>query len=550
MATNHTPADDSTDPIDLALNFEPAVSYTLADIDGLDEKTDRLRTVVDPLVRDASIKRHSVLIHGPSGTGKTRLAEALAGELATEQFSVGWLRDFDDYEEDAHDVVVQAVRDALAAAPSVLVFDQVLTGHQRQARKRLREELVQVVEGGERVLVVATASPDPMGGNLAETFDMCVRLETPDDQRTELLIESFLREFSAQSTETVDVVVDTSSTNLCETAAELTASELNRAIRGAFAEAIVDCTADETPVVTTERLQTSFSALKNNRPGRSNRPFLRRSEPNRFVEETSVSFADIGGLDDVKAELRGALEYPMRFEETFESCNLASPGVLLYGAPGNGKTMLAKALANEYDRSFIAVNGPELKNKYVGETEKNIRKVFETAREQAPSVVFFDEIDTLAGRRADASASYEVSFVNTLLAELDGFRDTSDVFVLAATNRPAALDGALLREGRLGRHIHVPLPDEKGVRAIIATHTEGFPLADDVTPEWVAEQFSEAVPAATITGVCDHALRWHAMRRAEDDGTLEVTRTDVREAVDAYPTSSPDDDDTGSPTFH
>jgi transitional endoplasmic reticulum ATPase len=269
------------------------------------------------------------------------------------------------------------------------------------------------------------------------------------------------------------------------------------------------------------------------------------------VEETDVTFADIGGLDEVKAELRAALEHPLRFPEFFSDCGLDADGVLLYGAPGNGKTMLAKALANEYDRTFITVNGPELQDKYVGSTEKHIRQVFATARERAPSVVFFDEFDALAGTRDDVSSSHKVDFVTMLLAELDGFRETNDVLVIAATNRPDALDPGVLRPGRLGRRIHVPLPDDEAARAIVTTHTTDFPLDDDVTPQWIVDELPEGLSAAAITEVCNQALRWHAMRRAATSNqTPTVTREDIRAAVSDYPLSTEDRTDSGVSGFY
>jgi transitional endoplasmic reticulum ATPase len=199
--------------------------------------------------------------------------------------------------------------------------------------------------------------------------------------------------------------------------------------------------------------------------------------------------------------------------------------------------MLAKAVATESDRTFLAVSGPELKAPYVGQTEAQIRRVFETAREKAPSVVFFDEFDALAPDRGTVgSATYKVDHVNTLLAELDGLTEGTDILVIAATNRPEAIDPAILRPGRLGEHIEVPIPEDEARGAVVAATVADYPLADDVTPAWVTEQLPWGVSAATIVGVCEGALRIalrdvHEASVDDPEDTLVVTRTNVRRAI-------------------
>jgi transitional endoplasmic reticulum ATPase len=168
----------------------------------------------------------------------------------------------------------------------------------------------------------------------------------------------------------------------------------------------------------------------------------------------------------------------------------AAKGVLLYGPPGTGKTLLAKAVANEANSNFISIKGPELLNKYVGESEKGVREVFEKARANAPTVVFFDEIDSIAGERGGNSSDSGVGerVVSQLLTELDGIEDLEDVVVIATSNRPDLIDSALLRPGRLDRHIHVPVPDEAGRRKIFEVHTRNKPLADDVDLDRLARR--------------------------------------------------------------
>lgn len=526
----------SSTPEPNIINLSPA--HTFDDLDGLEKIKERLQTVITSLVDDASIKTHSVLIHGPHGNGKTRLANAVAGEMANEGFSVNQFEHSEDNAGEEKAVVRKAVDDAIEASPSVLIFDDLPEHQMSEFLTYLRAELDRVQTANEQVFIIATAMPRMFGGSVPVDFGLNIELSDPDEERAMALVESYVDEFASQSD--VDVTVDFTDEELLETATELSATELRLATKSTFQKA---ATAENT--VTTDAFTSTLLTVKENRPTPTMGPGPQTTGGEEFiVEDTNVSFDNIGGLDEVKAEMRAAIDFPSRFPDVFETCDLGTPGMLLFGAPGNGKTMLAKALANEYDRTFVAVNGPELKNKYVGETEGNIREVFEVARRHAPSILFFDEFDGLAVNRHEADGSHEVDFVNTILAELDGFRDTNDVFVVAATNRPQALDPATLREGRLGRHIYVPLPDDDAARAIIEVHTDQFPLADDVTPEWVATEFPNDIPAATMTGVCDHALRWHAMRRVTDEGDqLEVTQADIRAAIEEYPMPEKEEDD-------
>ena len=202
-----------------------------------------------------------------------------------------------------------------------------------------------------------------------------------------------------------------------------------------------------------------------------------------FVEVPDVTWEDVGGLEGTKERLRETIQWPLEYPEVFTQMDMqAAKGVLLYGPPGTGKTLLAKAVANESESNFISVKGPELLNKFVGESEKGVREVFKKARQNAPTVIFFDEIDAIATERGRNSGDSGVSerVVSQLLTELDGLEALEDVVVIATTNRPDLIDSALLRPGRLDRHVHVPVPDEEARRKIFAVHTREKPLADDV----------------------------------------------------------------------
>ena len=226
-----------------------------------------------------------------------------------------------------------------------------------------------------------------------------------------------------------------------------------------------------------------------------------------FVEVPDVTWDDVGGLGETKERLRETIQWPLDYPEVFEELDMAAAkGVMLYGPPGTGKTLLAKAVANEAESNFISIKGPELLNKYVGESEKGVREVFSKARENAPTVVFFDEIDAIATERGSNSEGSGVGerVVSQLLTELDGLESLEDVVVIATSNRPDLIDSALLRPGRLDRHVHVPVPDEEARRKIFDVHTGAKPLADDVDLDTLARK-TEGYVGADIEAVCREA---------------------------------------------
>jgi len=272
---------------------------------------------------------------------------------------------------------------------------------------------------------------------------------------------------------------------------------------------------------------------------------LREVEPSAirevFVEVPDVGWDDVGGLQDVKQRLREAVEWPMKYAELFRSFHLSpTKGLLLSGPPGCGKTLIAKALASETEVNFISVKGPELMSMYVGESERGVREVFHKARQAAPCIVFFDEIDALASTRAsgghqDAGVGGRV--LSQLLTELDGIEELKGVLVLAATNRCDLLDPALLRPGRFDLQIELPLPDQTAREKIFQVHLRDRPLAKDVTAKWLAEQ-TEGFSGAEIEGVCHRAMMAVLASRIEvaperpDATGVEVQREHLQTAIE------------------
>ncbi len=273
------------------------------------------------------------------------------------------------------------------------------------------------------------------------------------------------------------------------------------ALRSRMESGEIDIEAEEIPAEVLENLKVTMDdfleALKNIEPS-AMREVL--------VEIPNVRWSDIGGLENAKQELMEAVEWPLKYPEAFKEVGIKAPkGILLYGPPGTGKTLIAKAVANESKANFISVKGPELLSKWVGESEKHVREMFRKARQVAPCVIFFDEIDSLAPRRGGIGDSHVTErVVSQLLTELDGLEELKDVVVIAATNRPDMVDPALLRPGRIERHIYIPPPDREARKEIFRIHTKDMPLTDDVSIDELAEK-TEGYSGADIEAVCREA---------------------------------------------
>jgi len=247
-----------------------------------------------------------------------------------------------------------------------------------------------------------------------------------------------------------------------------------------------------------------------------------------LVEAPTVKWGDIGGLLDVKQELQEAVEWPLKHPEAFKRLGVEPPkGVLLYGAPGTGKTMLAKAVATESEANFILVKGPELFSKWVGESEKAVREIFRKARQSAPTVIFFDEMDALAPKRGMSEGHVNERVVNQLLTEIDGLEDMHDVVIIGSTNRPDIIDASLLRPGRFDRIVLVKAPDPKSRLDIFKVHTKDMPLAKEVSLKDLADR-TEGYAGADIEGVCKEAAIF-ALR--EDIKAKEVKARHFTEAL-------------------
>ncbi|KUJ98765.1 MAG: CDC48/VCP like protein, AAA superfamily [Thermococcales archaeon 44_46] len=299
------------------------------------------------------------------------------------------------------------------------------------------------------------------------------------------------------------------------------------ALRRLIEEGKIDFEAETIPKEVLEELKVTrrdfYEALKMVEPSALREVLL---------EVPNVRWEDIGGLEDVKQQLREAVEWPLKYPEAFMAMGINPPkGILLYGPPGTGKTLLAKAVATESEANFIGIRGPEVLSKWVGESEKNIREIFRKARQAAPTVIFIDEIDAIAPRRGTDVNRVTDRLINQLLTEMDGIEENSGVVVIAATNRPDILDPALLRPGRFDRLILVPAPDEKARLEIFKVHTRNVPLAEDVSREELAKR-TEGYTGADIEAVVREAAL-NAMRRAIAEGVIKpgTRASEIRQKV-------------------
>jgi transitional endoplasmic reticulum ATPase len=360
-------------------------------------------------------------------------------------------------------------------------------------------------------------------------MDVIISVPEPDTARKREILQETL---SSKATD-LDISVDLSQLD-CEVVAEdasaLDAYRLQKVVDRAFMIAQTEATTEvsqshmETAVEQVTEEQSEITA--------DNERHRRQSGSDFETESPDVSFNDVGGLEDVINRIQSVVSIQEEYADIYEQTGFeTSHGMLLAGPPGTGKTLLAKAVANELDRTFLSVKGAEMRNPWFGRTEQIIRELFEKADDEAPSVLFFDEFDALAGKRSKSSRSVNQSIVATLLTELDGMESQDDVLVIAATNRKDAIDEALLRPGRLDETITVPVPDEDGQAQIFDIHTDGLPTADDVTGEWFTQQVT-ALTGAQIRQVCEETFR-KAVQREENPEQLTLNTTDFRSVIES-----------------
>ena len=526
----------------------PRVSYD--DLGGLGAEVQKIREMVELPMRHPELFEQigveapkGVLLHGPPGTGKTLLARAVAGETNAHFMPVSGPEIMGRHYGESEERLREVFRQAEERAPSIVFIDEIdsiapkrdeVSG---EVEKRIVSQLLTLMDGirgrGKVVVIAATNRPDSIDPALRRPgrLDREIEIGVPDSGGREQILGIHTRSMPLAP-----------GVDLAKIAGE------SHGFSGADLEALAKEAAMRALRRVTSRAGPGGSRITARTLGRIRitaddfRDALREVRPSALrevlVQAPDVGWDDIGGLGGLKDELREAVEWPLRHGPAMAHVGARAPkGILLHGPPGTGKTLMARAAAGMSGSNFISIKGPELLSKWVGESEKGVREVFRKARQAAPCIVFFDEVDALVPRRrsgGDAGSRVTESVVSQILTEIDGLEELTDVLVIGATNRLDIVDPALLRPGRFDRVIEVPMPDADARRSILLIHMRNRPFVD-VELDALVEQ-TVGMSGAEIEGAVDRAaaaaLERHIDGRDPPDyRNIKITREDVSAAV-------------------
>jgi transitional endoplasmic reticulum ATPase len=526
------------------------VSYE--DVGGLGRTIARIREMIELPLRFPEVfdrlgidPPRGVLLYGSPGCGKTLIARAVANETAAHFVHVNGPEVMHKFYGESEANLRRIFDEAQSNAPSIVFLDEIDAIAPKRAEvrgeveKRVVAQLLALMDGlktrGQVIVIGATNIPQNLDPALRRPgrFDREIEIGIPDRNGRHEVLEIHTRGMPLAADVDLDHLAAVTHGFVGADLEALAREAAMAALRGLMPS--IDLASAEVPYERLMELEVTMEDFLD---------ALREVEPSAmrevFTEVADVTWDQVGGMDAAKAVLREAVEWPLRYAPVLAHAGAQSPkGILLTGPPGSGKTLLAKAVANESDVNFISVKGPELLSKWVGESEKGVREIFKKARQAAPCIVFLDEIDALAPRRGSGGGESHVSerVVSQLLTELDGIEELRGVLVVAATNRPDILDPALLRPGRFDVEVEIPAPDPATRRAILAVHTRRRPLAGDVDLDALTAQ-TEGFVGADLAGLCREATM-EAVRRyigqaespGEDLAALEVTRADFAAAL-------------------
>jgi transitional endoplasmic reticulum ATPase len=525
------------------------VSYE--DIGGLSEEIRKVREMVElPLKHPEIFEKlgieppKGVLLHGPPGTGKTLLAKAVANETNSHFVLINGPEIMSKYYGQSEENLRKKFEDAEKNAPSIIFIDEIdaiaskREDSKGEVERRVVAQLLAVMDGlksrGKVVVIAATNIPNLIDPALRRPgrFDREIEINVPHAEARLEILQIHTRNMPLAKDVDLKAIAEVTHGFVGADIESLAKEAAMIVLRGV----IPDLKIKEDEPLPKEVLEKLIVHEKDFKDAlRVVRPSAMREV---LVEIPNVKWDDVGGMEDMKQELKEAVEWPIKHPDAFKRMGIRPPrGILLYGAPGTGKTMLAKAVANESQANFIPVKGPELLSKWVGDSEKAVREVFKKARQNAPAIVFFDEIDSMVPRRGSSPDSQVTDrILNQLLTEMDGLEELHDVVVIGATNRPDMVDPALLRPGRFDRIILLDIPDEKARLEIFKIHTKAMHLKDVELDELARK--TEGYVGSDIDGVCREAA---ILALRQDIKAKEVTKKDFSAALKKVsPSVNPD----------
>ncbi|ABX11911.1 CDC48 family AAA ATPase [Nitrosopumilus maritimus] len=526
----------------------PRITYD--ELGGLKNEVQKIREMVELPMRHPELfdkigveAPKGVLLYGPPGTGKTLLAKAVAGETNAHFISLSGPEIMGKYYGESEEKIREIFNQAEENSPSIIFIDEIdsiapkrdeVSG---EVEKRIVSQLLTLMDGmksrGKVVVIAATNRPDSIDPALRRPgrFDREIEIGIPDDEGRFEILSIHTRGMPIDEKVDLKQISKTTHGFVGADLEVLSKEAAMRSLRRILPE--IDLDEDKISAEILQKIEITSEdfrdALKEVRPSA-----LREVQ----VQIPNVSWDDVGGLDELKEELREAVEWPIKHKEAFDYVDVETPkGILLHGPPGTGKTLIAKALAKMTESNFISIKGPELLSKWVGESEKGVREIFRKARQAAPCIIFLDEVDALVPRRGSGGSESHVteSVVSQILTEIDGLEELHNVLIVGATNRLDIVDDALLRPGRFDRIIEVPNPDAKGRRNIFEIHTKKKPLASDVDIAKLVELtdgFSGAEIAAVANRAAIAALKKYVSGKAQNVKDIKISQQELVDAID------------------